>query len=135
MLTVERKCKTVKAILDKRITIVNMAKRLNVHPTTIKRWCDKYEKYGKNGLIHKNTNKVSNRKKDISVVLDFIQENKLDDCNFSLLSELLKEEKDFSITSSCIRTNLFKLGMLSPRATKRVRKIMRKQLREKSKKE
>lgn len=133
MITLERKCRIVNAVLDQSATKQYLAKVYNVHPSTIKRWCDKFLKDGKAGLIHKSTNKVSNRKKDISVVLDYIKDNNLYECNFSLLSELLESKKGFSITGSCIRTNLFKLGMLSPLATKRVRKKMKKKLKEEAK--
>ena len=98
----------------------------------INRLLKKYTSEGKIGFVHGNTGRKpahalsDSQKQDIVSIYN----NKYWDTNFTHCCELLEKHDGIKISPSCLRQILRHEFILSPRATRRTKKMMNKLLRD-----
>ncbi len=125
----------IEALAEGKTTKYRSAVKLNVHVRTIERKLQAYKQQGMNCFTHGNTGKAPGNKVHLGVIVDFINEHKLDKCNFSELSRLLREYGRIRVSSSCVRKRFLLQGVLSVNCKRKTRRRLKQALKELKKQE
>jgi len=127
----EENIQVIKDVKAGIVCLTRAAIKLDVHPITVKRKVLEYQEQGLKCFIHGNTGKTPANKKDFNKIKKVMEENFLEGCNFKYASKLLRDFTDIRISPSCLRLNMYKKGILSPKCNKKTRRKMKKQLKKK----
>ena len=126
----QEKYNTIKRLAEGHISKSYAAVKIGCTKRHINRLLNRYRSEGKQAFLHGNTGRkpahaLSDHQKQEIITLYC---NKYWDANFTHACELLRKNDDISISPSCLRTILAQEAILSPRATRRTRKLLLKKL-------
>lgn len=122
----------IKAVVQGKKSKERAKIELNLSKRQIDRLILKYKEYGKAGFIHGNRD----RKPSNALTEGFKDEladlyiTKYFDCTYTLFSELLAERENIFLSIDEVRRILLERDILSPKAHKRTRKVLKKKLQE-----
>ena len=129
------KYKLIKQLVDNKGNKKAVAVKLQCTDRTINRLIAKYKEEGKAGFIHKNkgrspVNKTSNMLRE--KILE-IYKTDYNTANVRHFCEILKDDYSINLSDTTVRTILFQDKVLSPKAHRKTRKYIRKQIRDEMK--
>ena len=127
----DKKYRIIKKLVESNGNKKKAAMKLNCSTRTINRLIFKYKEMGKEGFVHGNRNRlpastISSAQKDF-VKKIYVAE--YSDANFSHFTEILNEDFGISVSDTTIHKWLREENVLSPKAHKKTRKIMKKILK------
>jgi transposase len=131
----EREYEVIKELVEKNGNkLVAMAKLLR-SKKTIDRMIQGYKEEGKAYFIHGNTGKqpAHTIPKSVEKTIVDLYKTKYYETNFTHYTELLERNEDIKVSETTVRTVLMNENILSPKATKKVKKRTKKALEEKLK--
>jgi transposase len=132
----QEKYDIIKHLMDHHRNKKRAALQLNCTVRHINRLIKKYNEQGKSAFSHGNKGRkplhaISDIKKAEIIT---IYNNKYWDATFAYACELLAKHDDLIISTSTLTKILYEEYILSPRSTKKTKKRMKKELRDKQKK-
>ena len=133
----EERYQIIKKVYEKGMSVQSAAVRLGRSTRTVYRLVQEYEKRGKESFIHGNTGRKPSHSlsEEEKARIIKLYNTHYWDTNFVHCSELMKQHDGISISPSCLRKLLLnKAYILSPRATRKVRRRTKALLKEEEKK-
>lgn len=127
----DKKYRIIKKLVDTDGNKKNAAIKLNCSLRTIDRLIFKYKADGKEAFIHGNRNRLpaSTIPSDQKDFVRNIYVSEYSDTNFTHFCEILKEDFDISISDTTINKWFREDKLLSPKAHKKTKKMMRQILK------
>ena len=132
----QEKYEIIKELVDHNGNKNRASKKLGISRRQIDRLIIKYKENGKSAFIHGNRSKKPANALDNSISEDIIllYKTKYYDFNFCHFNEFLKKDENIDVSYDFIYKNLTKAGILSPKARKKTKRMVkRKQLLEEKK--
>ena len=127
----EEKYSMIKKLVDTNGNKKRAALKLQCSTRHINRMIQGYTLKGKEYFVHGNRDRqpVHTISDEIKAEIIKIYETVYDSANFTHFTELLAKRDDIHFSTSAIRSMLMKKNILSPKATRRVRKRVREELK------
>lgn len=134
-MTEEFKYNVIKKLVETNGNKNNASLKLGCTRRTINRMIKGYREEGKTFFKHGNKGRkpVNTIDKAISQEILTLYDNKYYDANFTHLAELLEEQEGIKVSKSFLREFFLKEGILSPMATRKLKKRLKQQLELKKK--
>ncbi len=131
----ELKYLTIKKLVDSKGNKKRASLKLNCSIRTINRLILKYKKEGKSAFIHGNRGRKPSKSFDLSlkekIINLYISEFR--DTNLQHFSEIVKRKFSISITRQTLNVWFKEIDILSPKATRKSKRLLRKKLQAKLK--
>ncbi len=129
------KYRIIKELIEQHGNKNRAAHKLGCSRRSIDRYIEGYKTHGKKFFLHGNSNRkpahtITTNVKDTIVDL---YRNKYYDATYQHFTELLQEFESISVSETVVRKTLMAQYLLSPQATKKTKKDVRKILEEKKK--
>ena len=124
----QKKYEVIKELVDHNGNKNRASKKLGISRRQIDRLIIKYKENGKSAFIHGNRSKKPANALDNSISEDIIllYKTKYYDFNFCHFNEFLKKDENIDVSYDFIYKNLTKVGILSPKARKKTKKMVKK---------
>ena len=113
------KYEVIKKLIDTNGNKKNAMLKIGCSLRNINRLIAKYKSQGKKGFIHGNRDRkpANTTNEDLKRKIIDLYNNKYRDANIRHFSELIKEHKNISISTTTIHNWLHELNLFSPKAT------------------
>lgn len=127
------KYQIIKKLVDTNGNKLRACQKLNLTKRQINRLILVYKTKGKQGFVHGNTGKkpATTTPTEIKNNIVDLYRNKYYGANFVHFMDLLEEHEKIKVSENTIRNILMEENIISPRATKKTRKAVKKLLEEK----
>lgn len=129
----QEKYDVIKKLVETNGNKKRAAIKLDCTVRTINRLIIKYKKYGKQGFVHGNRGKTPATAIDLEtknqIIKKYVEEYY--DTNFTHYCEIVEEDMGVSISDTTLNTWLREEYILSPKARKKTKKMMKKMLKAK----
>ena len=124
----QEKYEVIKELVDHNGNKNRASKKLGISRRQIDRLIIKYKENGKSAFIHGNRSKKPANALDNSISEDIIllYKTKYYDFNFCHFNEFLKKDENIDVSYDFIYKNLTKAGILSPKARKKTKRMVKK---------
>ena len=124
----QKKYEVIKELVDHNGNKNRASKKLGISRRQIDRLIIKYKENGKSAFIHGNRSKKPANALDNSISEDIIllYKTKYYDFNFCHFNEFLKKDENIDVSYDFIYKNLTKAGILSPKARKKTKRMVKK---------
>ena len=119
----QEKYEVIKELVDHNGNKNRASKKLGISRRQIDRLIIKYKENGKSAFIHGNRSKKPANALDNSISEDIIL---LYNFNFCHFNEFLKKDENIDVSYDFIYKNLTKAGILSPKARKKTKRMVKK---------
>lgn len=121
----------IKNLVDNNGNKKSAASKLNCSVRTVNRLIIKYKLEGKNGFIHRNRGRIpaSAIPADLKSKIIDLYMNSYGDANLRHFSEIVHQDLGISVSDTTLNYWLRDEGILSPKARKKTKRNMKKQLR------
>lgn len=121
------KYEVIKKLVDTNGNKHRAAIKLNVTIRTINRLIKKYKEEGKAGFIHGNRGRVPSSAISLHIKKQIIEDyvNNFSDTNFKHFSEIVYEDYHITISDTTINNWLRELDIISPKARKKQKEILK----------
>ena len=127
----QEKYEVIKDLVDHKGNKNRASKKLGISIRQINRLIIIYKEKGKSGFVHGNRLRkpISTLDKSISEDIILLYKNKYQDWNFNHFRDFLEESENIKVSYNFIYKTLTKVGIISPKARRKTKKLFkRKQL-------
>ncbi len=124
------KYQVIKELVDHKGNKKRVALKLGISIRQVNRLIIIYKEKGKSGFVHGNRSKkpLHTIDKSISENIILLYNNKYYDFNFKHFKEFLEEKENIKVSYKFVYNTLTKEGILSPKARRKTKKDLKKQL-------